>query len=106
MEATISQVQETPKSMDIYTPQMFAKHFNVTFLKPYNIELQNSVKIQGRKKYKDAEAVSISVTENRKNGVSVVIHVIVNGHFRKVNWNSLSDTEKVKIQNNLNLQLW
>lgn len=89
--------------MEIYTPKMLAERFNVTTLNPYNIEFKEPVKVQGRKMYNDAEAVSLSVTENLKFGFSAVVHVVVAGHYRKINWNNLSDSEKIKIQFNLNL---
>lgn len=89
--------------MEIYTPKMLAERFNVTTLNPYNIEFKEPVKVQGRKMYNDAEAVSLSVTENLKFGFSAVVYVVVSGHYRKINWNKLSDREKIKIQFNLNL---
>ena len=89
--------------MEIYTPKMLAERFNVTTLNPYNIELKEPVKVQGRKMYNDAEAVSLSVTENLKFGFSAVVYVVVSGHYRKINWNKLSDREKIEIQFNLNL---
>lgn len=89
--------------MEIYTPKMLAERFNVTTLNPYNIEFKEPVKVQGRKMYNDAEAVSLSVTENLKFGFSAVVYVVVAGHYRKINWNNLSDSEKTKIQFNLNL---
>lgn len=82
---------------------MLAERFNVTTLNPYNIELKEPVKVQGRKMYNDAEAVSLSVTENLKFGFSAVVYVVVSGHYRKINWNKLSDREKIEIQFNLNL---
>lgn len=82
---------------------MLAERFNVTTLNPYNIEFKEPVKVQGRKMYNDAEAVSLSVTENLKFGFSAVVYVVVSGHYRKINWNKLSDREKIKIQFNLNL---
>ena len=82
---------------------MLAERFNVTTLNPYNIEFEEPVKVQGRKMYNDAEAVSLSVTENLKFGFSAVVYVVVAGHCRKINWNNLSDSEKIKIQFNLNL---
>lgn len=82
---------------------MLAERFNVTTLNPYNIEFKEPVKVQGRKMYNDAEAVSLSVTENLKFGFSVVVYVVVSGHYRKINWNKLSDREKIEIQFNLNL---
>ena len=89
--------------MEIYTPKMLAERFNVTTLNPYNIEFEEPVKVQGRKMYNDAEAVSLSVTENLKFGFSAVVYVVVAWHYRKINWNNLSDSEKIKIQFNLNL---
>lgn len=89
--------------MEIYTPKMLAERFNVTTLNPYNIEFKEPVKVQGRKMYNNAEAVSLSVTENLKFGFSAVVYVVVAGHYRKINWNNLSDSEKIKIQFNLNL---
>lgn len=89
--------------MEIYTPKMLAERFNVTTLNPYNIEFKEPVKVQGRKMYNDAEAVSLSVTENLKFGFSAVVYVVVSGHYRKINWNKLSDREKIEIQFNLNL---
>lgn len=82
---------------------MLAERFNVTTLNPYNIEFEEPVKVQGRKMYNDAEAVSLSVTENLKFGFSAVVYVVVAGHYRKINWNNLLDSEKIKIQFNLNL---
>lgn len=82
---------------------MLAERFNVTTLNPYNIEFEEPVKVQGRKMYNDAEAVSLSVTENLKFGFSAVVYVVVAGHYRKINWNNLSVSEKIKIQFNLNL---
>lgn len=82
---------------------MLAERFNVTTLNPYNIEFKEPVKVQGRKMYNDAEAVSLSVTENLKFGFSAVVYVVVSGHYRKINWNKLSDREKIEIQFNLNL---
>lgn len=73
---------------------MLAERFNVTTLNPYNIEFKEPVKVQGRKMYNDAEAVSLSVTENLKFGFSAVVYVVVSGHYRKINWNKLSDREK------------
>lgn len=69
---------------------MLAERFNVTTLNPYNIEFEEPVKVQGRKMYNDAEAVSLSVTENLKFGFSAVVYVVVAGHYRKINWNNLS----------------
>lgn len=89
--------------MEIYTPKMLAERFNVTTLNPYNIEFKEPVKVQGRKMYNNAEAVSLSVTENLKFGFSAVVYVVVSGHYRKINWNKLSDREKIEIQFNLNL---
>lgn len=82
---------------------MLAERFNVTTLNPYNIEFKEPVKVQGRKMYNNAEAVSLSVTENLKFGFSAVVYVVVSGHYRKINWNKLSDREKIEIQFNLNL---
>ena len=89
--------------MEIYTPKMLAERFNVTTINPYNIEFKEPVKVQGRKMYNNAEAVSLSVTENLKFGFSAVVYVVVSGHYRKINWNKLSDREKIEIQFNLNL---
>lgn len=88
---------------EIFTPQMLAKHFKVTTLCPYNKNFQNPVDVQGRKTYNRAKAVSISITENKKFGFSAAVYVIVNGHYRKVSWNNLSDNEKIKVQNILNI---
>lgn len=82
---------------------MLAERFNVTTINPYNIEFKEPVKVQGRKMYNNAEAVSLSVTENLKFGFSAVVYVVVSGHYRKINWNKLSDREKIEIQFNLNL---
>lgn len=70
--------------MEIYTPKMLAERFNVTTLNPYNIEFEEPVKVQGRKMYNDAEAVSLSVTENLKFGFSAVVYVVVAGIIERL----------------------
>lgn len=63
---------------------MLAERFNVTTLNPYNIEFEEPVKVQGRKMYNDAEAVSLSVTENLKFGFSAVVYVVVAGIIERL----------------------
>lgn len=87
----------------IYTSKMLAERFNVTTLKPYETDLSKPVRVQGRKTYKEAKAVSISVTENRNIGFTAVIHLLVEGRYRKINWETLTSEEKERVQNALNL---
>lgn len=87
----------------IYTSKMLAERFNVTTLKPYETDLSKPVRVQGRKTYKEAKAVSISVTENRKIGFTAVIHLLVEGRYRKINWENLTSEENERVQNALNL---
>lgn len=43
------------------------------------------------------------VTENRKIGFTAVIHLLVEGRYRKINWENLTSEEKERVQNALNL---
>lgn len=43
-------------------------------------------------------AVSIRVAENKAIGPAVSLMVLVDGHYRKIQWRMLSDSEKICIQ--------
>ena len=87
----------------VYTPQMLAKWFNVTNLKPYESDLKTPVSVKGRKSYIDARVVAVRISENKAYGYAVGLTLFVDGHYRKLSWKMLSDDEKLRIQKELGL---
>lgn len=80
--------------MNVYTEYMLASLFNVTTTSPFECNLNNPVPVKGRKSYRNAMAVSIRVAENKAIGPAVSLMVLVDGHYRKIQWRMLSDSEK------------
>lgn len=89
--------------MNIYTEAMLASLFNVTTTSPYECDLKMAVPVKGRKSYNNAKAVSIRVAENKAIGPAVSLMVLVEGHYRKIQWSMLSDNEKICIQKALGI---
>lgn len=84
--------------MNVYTEYMLASLFNVTTTSPFECNLKNQVPVKGRKSYRNAMAVSIRVAENKAIGPAVSLMMLVDGHYRKIQWRMLSDSEKICIQ--------
>lgn len=84
--------------MNVYTEYMLASLFNVTTTSPFECNLNNPVPVKGRKSYRNAMAGSIRVAENKAIGPAVSLMVLVEGHYRKIQWSMLSDNEKICIQ--------
>ena len=80
--------------MNVYTEAKLASLFNVTTTSPYECDLKMAVPVKGRKSYNNAKAVSIRVAENKAFGYAVSIMLLVDGHYRKIQWRMLSDEEK------------
>lgn len=89
--------------MNVYTEYMLASLFNVTTTSPFECNLKNPVPVKGRKSYHNAMAVSIRVAENKAIGHAVSLMVLVDGHYRKIQWNMLTDNEKICIQEALGI---
>lgn len=89
--------------MSVYTEAMLASLFNVTTTSPYECDLENPVPVKDRKSYRNAMAVSIRVAENKAFGYAVSIMLLVDGHYRKMQWRVLSDEEKKSIQDALGI---
>lgn len=89
--------------MNVYTEYMLAKLFNVTTTSPYECDLKNTVPVKDRKSYRNAMAVSIRVVENKAIGPAVSLMLLVDGHYRKIQWNMLTDNEKICIQEALGI---
>lgn len=88
---------------EIYTEAMLASLFNVTTTSPYECDLKMAVPVKGRKSYNNAKAVSMRVAENKAFGYAVPIMLLVDGHYRKIQWRMLSDKEKICIQKTLGI---
>lgn len=82
---------------------MLASLFNVTITSPYECDLENHVPVKGRKSYCNAKAISIRVAENKAIGPAVSLMLLVDGHYRKIQWNMLTDNEKICIQKALGI---
>ena len=89
--------------MSVYTEAMLASLFNVTTTSPYECDLENPVPVKGRKSYRNAMAVSIRVAENKAFGYAASIMLLVDEHYRKIQWRVLSDEEKKNIQDALGI---
>lgn len=89
--------------MSVYTEAMLASLFNVTTTSPYECDLEDPVPVKGMKSYRNAVAVSIRVSENKAFGYAVSIMLLVDGHYRKMQWRVLSDEEKKNIQDALGI---
>lgn len=89
--------------MSVYTEAMLASLFNVTTTSPYEGDLENPVPVKGRKSYCNAVVVSIRVSENKAFGYAVSIMLLVDEHYRKIQWRVLSDEEKKNIQDALGI---
>lgn len=89
--------------MNVYTEYMLASLFNVTTTSPFECNLKNPVPVKGRKSYHNAMAVSIRVAENKAIGPAVSLMLLVDGHYRKIQWNMLTDNEKICIQEALGI---
>lgn len=48
-------------------------------------------------------AVSMRVAENKAVGPAVSLMLLVDGHYRKIQWNMLTDNEKICIQEALGI---
>lgn len=84
--------------MNVYTEYMLASLFNVTTTSPYECDLKMAVPVKGRKSYNNAKAVSMCVAENKAIGPAVSLMLLVDGHYRKIQWNMLTDNEKICTQ--------
>ena len=89
--------------MNVYTEAMLASLFNVTTTSSYECDFEIPVPVKGRKSYCNAVAVSIRVSENKAFGYAVSIMLLVDGHYRKMQWRVLSDEEKKNIQDALGI---
>lgn len=86
---------------NIYTPQMLAERFQVTIFAPYECDLRNPVSIRGRKSYKHTEIVAVRVSENKSFGFAITLTIFADGHYRKLQWEMLSNEEKLRVQKEL-----
>lgn len=89
--------------MKAYTEYMLAGLFKVTTTSPYECDLKNPVPVKGRKSYRNAMAISIRVAENKAIGYAVSLMLLVDGHYRKIQWRMLSNDEKICIQKELGI---
>lgn len=89
--------------MNVYTEYMLASLFNVTTTSPFECNLKNPVPVKGRKSYHNAMAVSIRVAENKAIEPAVSLMLLVDGHYRNIQWNMLTDNEKICIQKALGI---
>lgn len=88
---------------EIYTESMLASKFNVTTISPYEHDFEEPIPIKGRKSYNDAVIVFIRVSENKASGHAASLTLLVNKHYRKLQWRMLTDKEKIRVQKALGI---
>lgn len=88
---------------EIYTESMLASKFNVTTISPYEHDFEEPIPIKGRKSYNDAVIVFICVSENKAYGHAASLTLLVNKHYRKLQWRMLTDKEKIRVQKALGI---
>ena len=96
-------MKNSTDNYQVCTEKQLATLFKVTTTKPYEYRFKEPIPVQGRKSYIDAMAISIRISENQAYGSSACLVLLVNEHYRRIQWRLLSDKEKIEIQKALGI---